>query len=418
MGFVDLNLISIAQPKGVWVSILNAFKGGVKSYIWAIILVAVLLRFVFSFIDIISKKTTMKNSAIMAKMKPELDAIQKKYGNDTRVMQQKQSEVYRKYQFGMLSSCLPMLVSLVLQLVVFMTLWTSLRNVSEYNIVTKYEDMKNIYANVIALNENDDITNAYSDGDELEITITNDNKLLVKINNNAQSVVIKNLTKDKQSNKHIYEDYIVKYVDNSTTNTDYIGNELSEKLVVFARDLAEKNYLDNQESFMWIKNIYKAESPSSPLFTEKEVKNYLAKYYTKAEKADEKANDYEGKIFKYVISQGIGKKKLGNNGYYILTIIAMAVSFLSLWLSNRLMKGQPGQQKQGMFSYILMPLIMGIFTFMYTSLFAIYIIAGQLTMLILTPLTTIIVKKWTAHDAKKKEDKDVVVVDYRRKDVD
>ncbi len=419
MDFVSTALISLPQPKGVWESILNAFKGSVGSYIWAVILVAIIIRFLFVVLDVINKKTSMKNNVIMAKMKPELDAIQKKYGYDTRLMQQKQSEIYKKYQFGMMGACLPMLINLVLQFVVFLTLWNALRSVSEYNIVNKYEDMKNIYANVIALNENGDITSSYTDGDELSIEIVG-NKLHVVINGGPHDILLENITKDEESNSRIY-DKIHKYVDKGTTeapNADYVGTELSEKLVDWAVKLATQNYEENQESFMWIKNIYKAESPTSPLFNEKEIKNYLSKYYTKTEKATEKANDYEGKIFKFVITNGVGKKDFGKNGYYILTIIAMVVSFLSLWLSNFMMKGQAGQQKQSKIMYFIMPLIMGIFTFMYTSLFAVYIIVGQLMMLVLTPLTTIIVKKWNEHDMKKKQDKDVVVVDYRRKNIE
>ena len=37
--------------------------------------------------------------------------------------------------------------------------------------------------------------------------------------------------------------------------------------------------------------------------------------------------------------------------------------------------------------------------------------------MILTPLTTIVVKKWLAHDAAKQKEKTEVVVDYRRKDM-
>ena len=64
-----------------------------------------------------------------------------------------------------------------------------------------------------------------------------------------------------------------------------------------------------------------------------------------------------------------------------------------------------------------MPLILGVFTLSYTSLFAIYIIVGQLAMIAITPLTTLVVKKWLKKDAQKIKDKNVIDVDYRRKDV-
>lgn len=413
MDFVSTSLITLNQPKGMWEAILNAFKGGLGSYMYAVILIAVLVRIVFSLVDIINKKVTMKNSGLMAKMKPELDAIQKKYGYDQKLMSQKQNEIYRKYQFNMMSTCLPMLITMALQFTVFLTLWTSLQNVANYNIVKKYEDMKNIYANVVALNEK---TITFADGDEVKIEL-NENKLVFV--NETQNTTEEFEVQNDFTNEAVYN-MIHKYVDEGTTenpNTEYVGTELSKKLVTIAQNMAEENYLENQESFLWIKNIYKAESPTSPLFTEKEVKNYLSKFYSKEEKAIEKEKDYEGKIFNFVVTNGIGQKKLGSNGYYILTVLAVVVSFLSIWLSNKMMKGVGTAQNQSKIMYIIMPVLMGIFTFMYTSLFAVYIIVGQLMMMILTPLTTIIVKKWLAHDTAKQKEKTEVVVDYRRKDM-
>ena len=413
MDFVSTSLITLNQPKGMWEAILNAFKGGLGSYMYAVILIAVLVRIVFSLVDIINKKVTMKNSGLMAKMKPELDAIQKKYGYDQKLMSQKQNEIYRKYQFNMMSTCLPMLITMALQFTVFLTLWTSLQNVANYNIVKKYEDMKNIYANVVALNEE---TVTFTDGDEINIEV-NANKIVFV--NETQNTTEEFEIQNDFTNEAVYN-MIHKYVDEGTTenpNTEYVGTALSKKLVTIAQNMAEENYLENQEGFLWIKNIYKAESPTSPLFTEKEVKNYLSKFYSKEEKALEKEKDYEGKIFNFVVTNGIGQKKLGSNGYYILTILAVVVSFLSIWLSNKLMKGVGTAQNQSKIMYIIMPVLMGIFTFMYTSLFAVYIIVGQLMMMVLTPLTTIIVKKWIAHDAAKQKEKTEVVVDYRRKDM-
>ena len=152
MDFINTALVTLKQPTGMWESILSAFRNGTGSYILAVILIAVLVRLLFSVVDIINKKVNMKNSNINAKMKPELDAIQKKYGHDQRLLQQKQNEVYKKYQFSMMSSCLPMLISLVLQFTVFLTLWNSLQAVANYNIVEKYENVKDIYANVVNLN--------------------------------------------------------------------------------------------------------------------------------------------------------------------------------------------------------------------------------------------------------------------------
>ena len=468
MDFVSTLLTTLTPPKGMWESILSAFKNGTGSYVWAVILIALIVRVVFSVVDVVNKKITMKNTAIQEKMKPELEAIQKKYGHDKTLMQQKQNEVYRKYQFNMMGSCFPMLIMTILQLVVFMTLWTGLQSVANYNIAEKYDNMKSVYTSVITLNEDDDFKNFvvdyYQDGDSISAALSTNEEgiqiLKVEISNpddNAPDVREFALAKTELSNKEIYE-LLLKYVIVPETETTdpadsdapaegetivgleeesgegdgeqqtppateptitYVDTGINDVVKVLAESISSQYYLDNQEGFLWIDNVYKPDAPQTSLFTEREIKRYMSGFYSEEEKALEKEHDYEGKIFNYVVNEGIGKQNLGKNGYYILTIIAAAASFLSMWLSNKLMnKNKPVDptQKKFKMTYLIMPVIFAIFTMSYTSLFAIYIISGQLVMIGLTPLTTWLTQKWTQASEKKKKEKDVIVVDYRRKD--
>ena len=186
-----------------------------------------------------------------------------------------------------------------------------------------------------------------------------------------------------------------------------------------AENVTADFYIDNLESFLWIKNIYKAESPTtSPVFTKSEITNYLERYYSPDEQQAEEDHDYEGQIFDYVVA-GLEERNLGGNGYFILVILAVLTSFLSIFLNNFLSKKTTGTQPGGKMMYFIMPLILGIFTLMYTSLFAIYIIVGQIMMIALSPLTNLIVKKWIEASDKKKEKKkkETIDVDYRRKDI-
>ncbi len=423
MDFISTALVTLKQPTGVWETILNAFRSAMGSYILAVILIAVLVRIVFSVVDVINKKVNMKNTNINAKMKPELEAIQKKYGHDQRLLQQKQSELYKKYQFSMMGSCFPMLISMVLQFTVFLTLWNGLQAVANYNIVEKYENVKDIYANVINLNTDTSFSTFYSEGDSLSIEVDLENKSMT-LKNVTQNTIKENISfVDNWENADIYNDLLNKYVITGTTeepNVNYVDTGFNEIIKSLAEVTAVNYYEESQESFLWIKNIYRSESPSSPLFTKDEIKNNIKTYYNDEQKVAEEANDFEGKIFDTIIENNgqFGDIKDQHNGYYILTIIAVITSFFSMWLSNFLMKNknQP-QQKSNKIMYFVMPIIFGIFTFMYTSLFAIYIIVGQLVMIALTPLTTWLVKKWVEKDAKKQKDKNVVEVDYRRKDM-
>ncbi len=447
MDFVSTSLITLNQPSGFWESILNAFRGANGTYILAVILLAIIVRVVFSLFDIVNKKVNLKTTDINTKMKPELEAIQKKYGGDQRLLQQKTNEIYKKYQFSMMGSCLPMLVMMILQMVVFFTLWSSLQSVANFNIVSQYESMKETYANVIVLNENDAFINRLNEFQDVntaklsvEVETNSDGKKFLVYKFEGDNEVTKVEFREFKTNNEIY-DVLNKFVikpaatqpeepnpdenseeaessDEAVTQpeTIYIDTNYNDYIKGLAQNTVKNYYFDTQEGFLWIKNVYKADSPTtSPLFTKDEIKGYLKSFYSEDEKNTEEKNDFEGKIFDYVM-KGFETEEMGVNGYYILTILAVVFSFLSLFLSNKLMQSKDApQQKQSRMMYFIMPIIFGIFTFMYTSLFAIYLIVGQLVVMATTPLTTLIVKKWISSDKKKQKETDVVEVDYRRK---
>ena len=450
---MDTLMIVLTEPHGMWESILGAFKGAMGSYILAVILLAVIVRILFAVVDVVNKRFSTKNMQINEKMKPELEAVQKKYGHDKVLLQKKQQEIYKKYQFNMVSSCLPMLIAMVLQLVVFLTLWTGLQNVSNYNIVKSYENTKTVYYNVLLLNEDEEIKNCVegliASGEEYTINVNVDfenMKMTVIVNDvNGEEEINKNITiiatnpsvegQEGVSNETIFnliKEYVMEEVpvetpeegeaNNEEETPTTVPNDLTEynKVIkILAENVTADYYIDNLESFLWIKNIYKAESPlTSPIFEKSEITNYLQKFYSDEEKEIEKTNGYEGQIFDYVVA-GLENRDLGVNGYFILVILAVGTSFLSIFINNKLTKKVSGTQPGGKMMYFIMPLILGIFTLMYTSLFAIYIIIGQIMMIALSPLTNLIVKKWIDASDKRKEKKkqEVIDVDYRRKDM-
>lgn len=346
----SLMLIVLNEPSGMWETILGAFKSAMGSYILAVILLAVIVRILFSVVDIFNKRINMKNMQINEKMKPELEAVQKKYGHDKVLLQKKQSEIYKKYQYSMVGTCLPMLLVMVLQMVVFLTLWTGLQNVSNYNIVKSYENTKTVYYNVLMLNEDEQFTTYLTDkiasGENytIDVDINVDNKTMniyVFDANNEQDFVKENIViTDTLTNEEIYN-LITSYAveeepenpetppESETTLVE--GNSLTDvnkAIKTLAEEVTADYYIDNMESFLWIKNIYKAESPmTSPVFTKEEITNYLNSYYTDEEKAIEEEHHYEEQIFDYVIV-GLNERDLGVNGYFILVILAVVSSFL------------------------------------------------------------------------------------------
>lgn len=54
------NLLSIAQPSGAWVSIIQAFEAVTNNYVLAIIFLTVVIRLIWAIIDTFSKYSQQK----------------------------------------------------------------------------------------------------------------------------------------------------------------------------------------------------------------------------------------------------------------------------------------------------------------------------------------------------------------------
>ncbi len=80
----------------------------VGNYGWAVVLFTLLIRLVVMPLDIKSKKSMRRMTAIQ----PKMDALQKKYANDREKLNIKMNELYRKEKINPMSGCLPMLLSL------------------------------------------------------------------------------------------------------------------------------------------------------------------------------------------------------------------------------------------------------------------------------------------------------------------
>lgn len=248
--------IVLNYPGGMWESIIGGFNSAMGSYIWSVILLAVIVRIVFAVVDIFNKYASMKSSRINEKMRPELEAIQKKYGHDKVLLQKKQQEIYKKYQFSMVGTCLPMLIVLILQMVVFLTLWTGLQNVSNYNIAKQYEDTKMVYYNVLLLNENDNFVSFYNEnldgltyGEDFNVNATidvenkqmtldfylieNPNEIIYTIRPSdelTENMINFNDDPNVNANQEIYEiitNYADEYVDDAEGNSVSAMRELN-----------------------------------------------------------------------------------------------------------------------------------------------------------------------------------------------
>jgi YidC/Oxa1 family membrane protein insertase len=288
---------------------------------------SILLKIVLSPLDFFQRKITKNNTEKQAKLKPELDKLQKKYGDKKELLNQKTMELYKKENYNIIGSCLGMLVNMVLTLFIFISLFTAMRNISEFKLANQYAELETLY-------------------------------------NNA------------------YQEELI------------IGDETSATMAAQQAVLLE--YKNVKDSFLWVSNIWMPDTSG----------NVIPTYdrFLKLTNIEESAQPTEEN---YNIVMGILQQEYsGWNGYYILIILAGAITYFS----QKIMQGKLKQDKQKAaqsdtpqvnmnFLSILLPALMVIFTLSYSAAFALYIVMNSL----MSMLITIISNKIIEHNSSKKE---------------
>lgn len=460
-----LNLLgAVSEPTGFWPTIIKAFESGVGSYILAIVLITLVIRVIWAPFDTINKKISKKNARLQAQLQPELEKIKAKYGNDKNLLSRKTQELYKKNNVSMGGSLGFMLIFLTLNLLIFFTLFSGLNSMADYKISQEYEGLKTQYANVLNLSNQEYDASRYQIFENYQnITFKIDGENFVAYNgeteiarapyksdfsytiqveekNEAGETVLDESGNPKMIDKVISNDQVIfemaaklvaeqPYLDAegnqivneegiAVTNPNYKGStkivvsgteyNLNDTINYFADNYIKGVYENAEEtsSFLWIANYWIADSPlKSSIFTYDE--------YVK-EVGSNNVSEYEKTIYNAFMPNL--EKNVGRvNGYFILALLSVGVSFLSVFVGNlaNRKKGQPVQSNKIMM--FVMPIIMGIFALFYNSVFAIYLVVSQAINTALTPLENLIIDKWEAHDIKKKEEKLKSVVDYRRK---
>ena len=119
----------------------NSMGGSNVSFGWVVIVFTVILRLILSPLDIWQKIIARKNSKAMERMKPQLEALQAKYGDDKQRMQQEQMALYKKEKYSMMGMCLPTIITLV----VFFIVFAGFRQMVGFQFANDYKQSQVIY---------------------------------------------------------------------------------------------------------------------------------------------------------------------------------------------------------------------------------------------------------------------------------
>lgn len=413
-----MNIINFAVPEitgafGWLVELIKWLSTITGSIALGVILFTVLLKLITLPFDYSSKKTMKKNSIKMEEMRPELEKLQRQYADNKELYNQKMMALYKKNGYSLFGSCLPVILSLV----IFIIAIGAFNDYSQYQNRQYFYDMSVSYNQVIYDGlEADGVLvkvgeNSLTVDDQTILTLVNDGQ-----NEKTSEGIRYNIGKSNdETGNYIYvktdASYIkyVRYYDEenvfgairyevvekgleSGLGKDLVNFEGKKYTVVkgsadvtaltFLEDVCQTasadTFKNNNSSFYWIKNIWVSDSA----FSHPVNKDWDS--FRKEQEYDTKKGDMNEASYKQLIAK-LGDYTDAPNGYFILVILTAGFSLLLQLITTKSQKAQmelqtvdgQGMQTQKVMN-VMMPIMMGVFAFMYTAAFSIYIIISNI----------------------------------------
>jgi len=135
------------------------YGGGAVAYGVAIILFTLVLKLMLLPMDVANKYFTKRNAGFMAKMKPEDQEIREKFAGDPIKMNQARREMYNRHGYKMGGFCLFMFINLFITMAIFMSVFSTLRYIADYNERLLINDLQATYQDFESRGEDRSLTN-------------------------------------------------------------------------------------------------------------------------------------------------------------------------------------------------------------------------------------------------------------------
>ena len=456
----DVSIVVFGQTYDVYLNfigkIIRWLITGVGTVGVGIILFSLILKLIVMPFDVYQRIAMRKQNRLMKENQARMEKLQKQYGNDKEKYNQKLMEMYKENGINMFSSCLPMILSMV----IFFVAIGAFNAYSQYSNVSNYNTMLNAYnakiqtycadlteenltidGNIVMVKD----TNAASDK-YIYYTITlSENENLGETTEEKLAYIQSRTQKEyKIDVEKAYENEEIKaLVDKAVADAVAAqklaaesaaeGEEISAELTLEQKtevaQTAIKNYFTKQAKgavlvaydeevientkFLWIKNIWATDaSYKHPVLTSSEFSAEISreKFEVNGEKVELASvtgytDAYKEETYK-LVTDGLETHKTEANGWYILIALSIGTILLQQWVTNRSQKEQQqfssvdgqaaSQQKMTM---IIMTGMFAIFSFMYSSAFSIYMITSNIFSL----LSTLVINKAVDSVENKKE---------------
>ena len=374
---------------------------GVGSVGVGIILFSIVLRVIVLPFDVFQRISMRKQNLKMKENQARMEKLQKQYANNKDLYNQKVMEMYKESGISMFSSCLPMILSLI----IFFVAIGAFNAYSQYANVENYNLMVNAY-NAKVESVCKEYGGAYDE--KQKVYFFDADKLYEKeeIKSFVDSALAANENKTK--------DAAIK---------EYFQSKGQEAVV----SAYETDVIKNT-SFLWIKNIWATDavySLSNSCTMQKitpvlEFDNFKREVQQQNFQVGDKTTNFVG-VAEFTnaydestyntITGKLTVQKSQANGYYILILLSIGTILLQQWVT---MAGQKEQQKyssvdgtgasQQKMTMVIMTGMFAIFAFMYSSAFSVYMIMSN----VLSLISTLVINKIVDVTERKKEEKALI----------
>lgn len=410
-----------------------------------IIVFTLALKLVTLPLDIYSRVSMKKNNLKMERMRPQLEKLQRQYANNKDLYNQKIAALYKKEGYSALSSCLPTLVTLI----VFIIVINQFSNYSSYANLQLIQGMADSYNAAVESYDQENGTNVVvQEGGEyrLNVSAVFSTEKLAEIG--VKEVENKYFAEDtekfynylKSLNGTGYTDYDADSVilkddgykfshenyDSTKTQED-INKDVTTAVITaqctdaissiedYASQAAAKYYKENVPSFLWVKNIWVEDLP-----WKHPVREQFSDYNFTVRKGctSETANIDMSKELYSKLTASLEDEKSSPNGYLILVVLSIGVMILSTVISNKAQKAQmelqtvdsSAAQTSKMMTW-MMPIMFGVFAFIYTASFSIYMVVNSLV----STLSMLIINKVVEDRFNKKIEEENAKASFSRR---
>ncbi len=388
-----------------------------------IIVFSMILKLVVLPFDVYQRISMRKQNIKMKENQERMAKLQKQYANNKELYNQKVMELYKESGINIFSSCLPM----ILTMVIFFVAIGAFNSYSQYANAENYNIMVNAY-NAKLLEYTPETLNTQTvtvDGGK--ITVDSEDCYIYYTLDYAENydadnyAYVKNTSNMKKEyfvhTDRVYAAFTAEVnaiIENSKDENGTATKSQEDACVDYLENLAKANVVVAYQTdvtknmgFLWIKNIWATDAAyKHPILTYDEFSSSFTRDKFDVNGEQKTFDDVNSITDAYkpttyeIVTENLSEQKAEANGYFILILLSIGTILLQQWVSMRGQKEQmqfssvdgqgASQQKVTM---ITMTVMFAIFSFMYSAAFSIYMITSNLLSLVSTIVINKIVDK-------------------------